>query len=391
MGFIAQLSEYNDFLKDTTMNSYDACLKAVEKCDYFVLLIGSRKGGMYQDENKSITRKEYETAYQLAKEGKIKKIVILVRQSVWDVKEDRKSLARILKQNDLLEKIDVDRIVNYDSKILNDAEHIISFINEVTRNDEARNKDKPVMNWVHTFSDFEDVVQVMKSELNITSNLNVKMAEENIKSVLAYNLQNITYRGENGGVCAFYIGFAEIRDKLLHIRKSKERLDLNELVSLSMHEVAKMSDFILFFRNGISDMDTSVLENIIANGIFLSYSTEQKTYVKNPFCMAMNQIVREIKKCKQYEIEFPNDKRANLIQSISGYHHYPDKQWEFSFYDLALLNSIYERLFNIQNLTSYMIQYINTHDDTLVYPAILNGLVDSERPSEEEILKVFEQ
>ena len=78
MGFNAQLSENNDFIKDTNQNSYDACLDAVKQCDYFILLIGSRRGGMYPGENISITRKEYRTAYELAKEGKIKKIIVLV-------------------------------------------------------------------------------------------------------------------------------------------------------------------------------------------------------------------------------------------------------------------------------------------------------------------------
>lgn len=70
MGYETQLSEYNDFEKDTSVNSYDACLEAVKKCDYYVLLIGSRRGGMYPGENISITRKEYRTAYELAKKGK---------------------------------------------------------------------------------------------------------------------------------------------------------------------------------------------------------------------------------------------------------------------------------------------------------------------------------
>ncbi len=103
MRFTTQLSEYNDFIKDTTQNSYDACIDAVRQCDYFILLIGSRKGGMYPEENISITRKEYRTAYQLAKEGKIKKIIILIRQSVWEVKEDRKALHRLLNRFKIFE------------------------------------------------------------------------------------------------------------------------------------------------------------------------------------------------------------------------------------------------------------------------------------------------
>lgn len=51
--------------KDLTINSYEACLQSVSECDYFVLLIGTRKGGIYPVESISITRKEYRTAMTL--------------------------------------------------------------------------------------------------------------------------------------------------------------------------------------------------------------------------------------------------------------------------------------------------------------------------------------
>jgi hypothetical protein len=38
-----------------------------------------------------------------------------------------------------------------------------------------------------------------------------------------------------------------------------------------------------------------------------------------------------------------------------------------------------------------MIQYINTHDKKLRYPEILHGFVDSCRPSEITLLKIFEK
>ena len=38
-GYEAQLSEYNDFQKDLSINSYDACLNAIENCNYYILLI----------------------------------------------------------------------------------------------------------------------------------------------------------------------------------------------------------------------------------------------------------------------------------------------------------------------------------------------------------------
>ena len=92
---------------------------------------------------------------------------------------------------------------------------------------------------------------------------------------------------------------------------------------------------------------------------------------------------------KQFESEFTTEMQGRMADKISGYHNYPNKRWDFKFFDLALLNGIYERLMNIQNLTSFMMQYINTHDKNIVYPEILNGLIETCRPSEEAILQIF--
>ncbi len=121
MGFNAQLSEYNDFQKNINTNSYEACLESVSECDYFVLFIGTRRGGLYPNEDISITRKEYEVAYELARAGKIKKLIVFIRQNVWDVKEDRKSLHKLLHDVTALENdkpIDTKIIENYSSTIL---------------------------------------------------------------------------------------------------------------------------------------------------------------------------------------------------------------------------------------------------------------------------------
>ena len=52
MGFGVRMSEFNDFVKDSSENSYDACFKAIEECDYYILLIGSRVGGLFSKEPK---------------------------------------------------------------------------------------------------------------------------------------------------------------------------------------------------------------------------------------------------------------------------------------------------------------------------------------------------
>ena len=48
MGFGVRMSEFNDFVKDSSENSYDACFKAIEECDYYILLIGSSWGIIFK-------------------------------------------------------------------------------------------------------------------------------------------------------------------------------------------------------------------------------------------------------------------------------------------------------------------------------------------------------
>ena len=89
------LSERNDFPKNADDNSYKACLAAIQNADYFALLVGSRVGGMYGDAaHISITRQEYRVAREaFDKHGK-PRLIAFVRQSIWDIREDRKALLK---------------------------------------------------------------------------------------------------------------------------------------------------------------------------------------------------------------------------------------------------------------------------------------------------------
>lgn len=393
LGFDAQLSECNDFQKDVTINSYEACLHSVSECDYFVLLIGTRKGGIYPGESISITQKEYRAAYELAKSGKIKKLIVFIRQSVWDVKEDRKALHNLLKDLTILEKeksIDVFKIEHYNSNILKDAEHIVGFIDEVTRKADAQNGKMPCMNWVHTFTSFEDIISTLKAELKINANLSVQVAEQNIKMALVHNLQNTTYRTEGGKITAFYLPFSEIREKIKCFRDVHENIAPTALICLTKEEVHNISNFLLFFRNGIDDINSYEFDNAIANGIFLKYDRKTEKFIYNGFCSALYQMSREIHRLKRFVHDFSYDVQDKMLNSVRNYHKIPRDEFEFEFMDIAMLSSIYERLMNIQNLTSYMIQYIASHDDEIPFPKLMDGLVYSGRPSEDELLRIFE-
>lgn len=161
-------SEYNDFPKPLDTHSYEACLKALDSADYFVLLIGTRVGGWYDKANRiSITQQEYRAAYQKHLEGKLK-IISLVRADVWSLRESRKELASFL-ETYAIDPGAKAEIKNYPSKNASDAEFICGFISEVCKNKETKtaqdgSSDMPTGNWIHVFDTFRDVTDVLQTQ-----------------------------------------------------------------------------------------------------------------------------------------------------------------------------------------------------------------------------------
>ena len=175
-----QLSEFNDFEKNLSKNSYKACLESIEKVQYFILLIGSRIGGYYDEKNKiSITQQEYRKACQVAK-SKGLRLIIFVRQDLWDIKDDRKALNKYLREEYLrenkLDEDDLKKISFHSSRVVSNAEFVFNFIDEVCKKQgmkEALKKGTPfpAKNWVHRFQTFRDIVDVLKNELPLSKRL----------------------------------------------------------------------------------------------------------------------------------------------------------------------------------------------------------------------------
>jgi len=393
-GYAVQLSNHSDFGKDSSLNSYDACLEVIRNCDYFILLIGGRVGGLYDDIT-SITRKEYQVAYELAKAGRIKRIIIFVRQCVWDAIEDRKGLIKLLSDLDVYENgmiYDKNKIANHESKIIHDAEHIQSFINEVTRKDEFKNDEKPRFNWVNPFYDFSQVIDVLKVEMKLESNISLQIAKQSLKMALTRNLREITRKTDSGRIAADFLGFAEIRSKLIDIRKDCDSIDniMNGKIELSSKEVYDMGNFLLFFRVGIDEIESHAFEQAVSYGAFLDYNREKMCYESNNVTLALFDIAREIKRLKKFVGDFPFDTHEKMVEQTRGCIRNSDKVYSFELKDMLFLNSIYERLHNIYFLTNYLMRYVLHHDNINDYPVLLHGFVENEKPSEADIMNFYE-
>jgi len=206
LGFEPILSEFNDFHGPIDSNSYDTCADAIASCQYFILLIGSRVGGLYNTaEEISITRYEYRKAYDLLLKGQLK-ILSFVRTSIWDIKEDRRELEKYLKEQwqtaKELSEQDISAITNHGSSFVNDAKVIFSFINEVVRKEEMQNAQngnnpRPLGNWIYQFDDFADIVNAMRAQLNISSPIGELIALQNLRRETLSNIRLLLGKSED--------------------------------------------------------------------------------------------------------------------------------------------------------------------------------------------------
>lgn len=159
-------SEFTDFTRPLDKHSYEACLETIEQADLFVLLIGRRIGGWFDEPNQiSITRAEFRHAYKLAQQGRIR-ILCFVRSDVWDHRQSVRDLERALKQDSELNDQQRTRLANHPTLAMDNATAIISFIDEVAKNNETARAVKglgeaPIANWIWPFSTFSQVRQAL--------------------------------------------------------------------------------------------------------------------------------------------------------------------------------------------------------------------------------------
>lgn len=327
LGYQVYASEYNDFKVATDKHSYDACLKLIEECDYFILLVGSRVGGFYDTENKvSITRQEYREAYKLHEQGKLQ-IISFVRDEVWQLKEMKNELARHLKGIKTLDEEIKNELLNFDTKFANDADLISDFITEIGKNNETRESLKngdvlPTGNWIRQFKGFEDIVAGLKPFILI-ENLNMKFHKELLKDELLkhkLSLYDVFKENPEQLLVEFYNIYQSIvapksfLDDVVIPRKTWERF-------VAVYHYSCLMPI---------NLDLNIIYKILTSDIFYKYNASTNTLIRQPLHDALSQLKSNIissenlkEKSENYHQElikirddFPNKNTVNVSPSL---------------------------------------------------------------------------
>lgn len=302
MGFDVQLSNFNDFDKDTSDNSFDACLKSIESCQYYILFIGGRVGGYYEGKKISITQKEYQKAYSLAIQNKIK-IISFVRKELWDIRSDRSLLKKYL-QNILLTKYEdsseeINQIYNHKSDFVNDAKFIFNFIKEVSRNEEMKSgiqgkSELPKHNWIHTFSNFEEIIMALKISFNVGKDLSYKIHSINVEKQIKENLTKFFIKSDTKILSIFSLAepaFKEVNNQELNIQS----------IFLKGKNLKYLRTFAIMSGQVTSNISTKFIEEAIYSGTFLEFNHVENTLKNSKLLSYLIDLVSEINKLSNFE------------------------------------------------------------------------------------------
>lgn len=215
-------SEYADFPKSLDKHSYDECLATIERADLFVLLIGRRRGGWYDETKRiSITHAEFDRAVELAEQGRMK-ILCFVRQEVWDHRQSVKELRGALATEKELDIAARNKIIFHKTEFMDHPEAIIAFVDAVARNQQtmlaSRGQAKPpIANWIHPFTTFAQVRQAI--DPLVTSGLAVREAagRKALEAQLEVLLQGLLANGKDGPLSPYFLALDLVKKMGLRI------------------------------------------------------------------------------------------------------------------------------------------------------------------------------
>jgi hypothetical protein len=273
LGYEVLLSDYSDFPVNPNENSYQACLETIDNCDYFILLIGGRVGGWYNKKQKiSITQQEYRRANEkFEKDGSIK-IISFVRKEIWDIREDRKGLMTYLENFTNLSCDDKKNISNHSSKIVQDAEFIFNFLQEVSKTEAMKQAindgtSLPQGNWIYQFSNFRDIITALEAVFKIKTDIAEKRAIFNLREELMNNLEVLLARTPIDKDTP--IKPMTYWAKLAYDNRS-ESLNENSRMKMQYFTWLTMFSMLLPYQQ----LRNLFLSNIISDGIFLTYNNQ---------------------------------------------------------------------------------------------------------------------
>lgn len=352
-GFYVMASEFNDFIKPINQHSYDSCTEAIKEWDYFLLLIGSRVGGWYNESTKiSITQQEYRTAYELQNSNKIK-IINFIRSDVWNVRSDRKEFLK--KFTSISKSIDKTDFNSIETKLLGDYDFINNFLLEIGKNTETKEalingNELPKSNWIHQFTTYRDIIDVLNIELLNGIPVSEILQRTMLKNEIIQIIKRLTFKFDDGRI-----------GKPKHVaQKMFDELDVNvkDVLNDYTNITKKTWSLVSYLSVHLlgNDLNLEIIPNIIINGIFMKYDKIESCYTKTELQNKIELLYSEVK----YFQKIDRSQVFGIILNCA--HSFGNKEsTSIKTVDLLSVMSAYLKWSNMIEISENILKYLDTN------------------------------
>ena len=317
LGYEVLLSELNDFVKPLDVPAIEACLEAIERCDYYILLVGEEVGSLWDEEGGiSITRAEYRKAKSLTETSGLQ-MLLFARQSVWDAHRSWKTAAsnthgtpeRPDPREGALPEVTVPGVTRPDL--------VFAFLDEITEADST----KPATNWIHRFSTFRDVVDALRTHLGFTESLQEVALRSNLRREILTNLAFLLQKGANGIFPTYSYGVPAFREF---------SGGLDSTTRLRARDVRCAVQYAIFGARDASQLRTRVLDRALEAGFGLQFVPETSSLEDTQLSKRLHQLRESISRLKRIRADFEQQ-----IQRFAATYLEPSKRES----ELAIPNS----------------------------------------------------
>jgi hypothetical protein len=378
MGFEVQMSEFNDFERKPELNAFDACFDSIKESDYYILIVGKRRGSWYDEPNRvSVTRHEYRTAYESAVKTGKPKLVNFVRSEVMTALQERSAIA-------------AGGLPTEAGSTLEDAEFTAEFLDEVTRQDQVKaavveGGPYPPGNWLTRFSSFRDLVDGLTSGLRIRGPLPKVAILENLRHELERNLR-ITMMRQRGRPFYHHLWIDRLRDEVkIHPDQLKDQVVLTK---------KQLQDMAIYVLTGIfqpEGLARAAVDDGILSSALLDYDRGQDRFVPSPLLEALYQLREEL---GVYEMRYKgvSEERFKWTGRYSRVRDSRSDREAVPVWELASVYALHDSQHNIVRLTMGILRHLYGHTkgvDVMLRPVTpivgMEEEIRAERVSEEQL------
>lgn len=316
-GFRVYLSEESDFNVRGDRSAFEECFENIRASDYYILLIGGKRGNLYED-GVSITRQEYRIAREQLLSSNRPRLHLYLRKYVEDA---------LSGNEEARERAGID-----------DIDHLASFIKEV-----RQPKIESAPNYLKHFDDFEDVIVSVTNWLNIGKTFSETLLRYSLLAEILFNLSHLVSKIK-GTVYPNHEYIARARREI-----SITPQHIGQRISLPDDHVVSLT-FMLTGRKPSSVLRSRIMGESLDQGIFLTFNSAKGVLEESPLHIALRQNLEDIQALRALDSPSALPQwDTELLQSIKLRWQGRPRSMEVDSYSLAQAFVYHDRASNVFN------------------------------------------